>query len=506
VDIMKDKSDRRPPDSDPDDEGTAAKKAGRPRRGKVRNKAPYVAAMTRKLKQENAIGLRVLKHAIAEHPDDPFGQLGMFFESFRITAATGRKRQVSIKTEERYFDLLKLTLLTLRKPLNMHVRNLTELSTKHIRALTRYLEGRVSSSRLATLNSVQRRFGIWIGKPGLAPPLSTLVANPESARRSTSRTSPKTWVSMGIDPPAVFAAAAAVCRTTEMHMRLGWAFGLRVQEQLMFCPSEALVGDVLVITRGTKGGLTRTIKLHEPWQFDLVERARVMAEAHPRKLIAARRHLRLDQATSHYYYVCRKIGLTAAGRFHCTPHGARHSFAARGYEGITRVRPPVLGGAPVPAAVDRSARQAIAEQMGHGRAAVTAAYLGTTAGMKRAARKQLARLYERNALLGNDVQLRALAAAGKVTSFVLVGAAASGEPLQPRSPAMLFCEGLEPIPQETLEAIAARVGQLLRAKCVLVDRDALHLPTFEVLAIEWAGTAEPVSPLQCKLDFGDEST
>ena len=503
---MKDDFDPGAPDPDPDDEGTAPKKPGRPRKAAVRNKGPYMAATTRKLKQEHSSGLRVLKHAIAEHPGDPFEQLAVFFESFRITAGTGRKRQVSIKTEERYFDLLKLTLLTLRKPLNMHVRNLTELSTKHIRALTHYLEGRVSSSRLATLNTVQRRFGIWIGKPGLAPPLSTLVANPESAKRTSSRTSPKSWESMGIHPPEVFGLAAAVCQATEMHMHLGWAFGLRVLEQLMFCPSESLVGDVLVITRGTKGGRTRTIKLRHPWEFELIERARVMAESHPRKLIAARPYRRLNQAIHHYYYVCRKIGLTATGRFHSTPHGARHSFAAREYEAITGQLAPVLGGAGVPPAVDQAARQTIAEQMGHGRAAVTAAYLGTTFGMRAAARKQLKRLFERDALLGNDAELRALAAQARITDFFLVGAAATGEPMQPQSPAMLFCEGMEPIPVKTIEAIVARVGHLLRAKCVLVDRSALHLPTFEVLSIEWAGTAEPVNPLQCKLDFGDHST
>ena len=102
---MKDDFDPGAPDPDPDDEGTAPKKRGRPRKAAVRNKGPYVAATTRKLKQEHSSGLRVLKHAIAEHPGDPFEQLAVFFESFRITAGTGRKRQVSIKTEQRYFEV-----------------------------------------------------------------------------------------------------------------------------------------------------------------------------------------------------------------------------------------------------------------------------------------------------------------------------------------------------------------------------------------------------------------
>lgn len=147
----------------------------------------------------------------------------------------------------------------------------------------------------------------------------------------------------------------------------------------------------------------------------------------------------------------------------------------------------------------------IAARMGHGRAAVTGAYLGTTFGMRAAARKQLERLVERDALLGTDGRLRALAAQARITTFLLVGAAATGEPMG-QSPVKLFCEGMEPIPAATIQAIVERVGHLLRARCVAVDSHALDQPTFEVLAIELSGTAEPVNPLQCKLDFDDVST
>jgi integrase len=482
------------------------RRPGRPLKVVVVNKQPYVPAAIRKLQKEHSIGLRVLRHVIARHPGDPFAQLVEFFDDFRIPAATGRKRHVSYKTEDRYFNTLKRVLQTLRKPLNMQVQNLTDLSPRQARAVIRQWEAwGCSASTLAGLNTVLRRFGIWIGKPNLTARLAEVVANPELARRRTSALNPKSWESIGIDPEQVFTEAAVECAVTAMQLRLGWAFGLRVEEQLMLRPGEALEGNVLLLTYGTKGGLPRKIPIHHAWELALVERAKAMAEAHPKKILAARPFRDLKKARNHYYYVCRKVGLTQSGRFRSTPHGARHSFAVRRFEMQSGLAAPVLGGPAPPSEVDQAARQVVAKEMGHGRTSVTAAYLGTAYGMKAAAFKLHECMVKRNALLGNDVELREIASQARITTFLLVGAAATGEPLRD-STAMLFCAGKEPIPEEAMQAVLARVGHLLTAKCVLVDRRALNLPTFEVLAIEWAGAQGPVSPLQCKLDLEDGSS
>jgi integrase len=372
----------------PSDPGPVQKQPGRPRKVQVWEKPPYVPAAIRKMQHEHSAGLRILRHLVAEHPGDPFRQLVLFFQSFRIPAATGRKRQVADKTEDCYFNTLKRVLETLRKPLNMQVQNLTELSHKQVRAVTLHWEATGhSASSLATLNTVLRRFGIWIGKPDLAPLLADLVVNPQSAKRSTSRTEPKTWESSGIDPEDIFAAVAAECPVTAMQLRLGWAFGLRVEEQLMIRPIESHRDNVLFIMRGTKGGRLREVRIHHAWEAELLQQAERMADAHPQKILTPMPPRRLHQARNHYYYICRKVGLTQSGRFRNTPHGARHSFAARRYQLQSGLPPPVLGGPKTSREVDQAARQVIAEEMGHGRASVTGAYLGSYAFMRRKARK-----------------------------------------------------------------------------------------------------------------------
>lgn len=223
------------------------------------------------------------------------------------------------------------------------------------------------------LNTVLRRFGVWMGKPTMTPPLPELLADPRRGRRSTSATKPRSWESRKIDPEALFNKMQAECEVQEVQMRLGVAFGLRVQEQLMLRPHESDKGDRLWVHRGTKGGRWREVDIREPWQRDLLERAKVLAARHPKGILAARAWRTLQQAKDHYYYLCRKVGLKADGRFPGTPHGARHSFAIREYEKASGRRAPVLGGEKLPPTVDRQVRQHLAEQLGHGRVSATAA-------------------------------------------------------------------------------------------------------------------------------------
>jgi hypothetical protein len=103
-----------------------------------------------------------------------------------------------------------------------------------------------------------------------------------------------------------------------------------------------------------------------------------------------------------------------------------------------------------------------------------------------------------------------LAAAARITTFCLVGAAATGEPLP--DTAMVFCEGAHDLAEDALRAVLARAGQLLGAKCVVLDRRALDMPTFEIVAVGRAGSVavadEPTQPdsrgdngLQCEIQF-----
>jgi integrase len=477
---------------------------GPPRRTGRRRQQPHAAiAPRRRLRSEVGLAVPLLEQLQREHRGDVYGQLVAFFDAFRITAATGRRRPVSFKTRDKDFNTLRRVLHTLRD-LNMRNQNLGDLTQRQVRAVTRAWESAgLSASSLTTMNTVLRRFGCWIGKPQLAPPLATLLLHPEAGVRPSSLVKPKTWESRGIAPEDVFTAMERECPVAAMQLRMGWAFGLRVEEQLMLRPHEAHRGDLLAITRGAKGGRVRDVPIQEPWELELVEQAKALAIAHPHRILASRGR-DLEQARAHYYYLCRKIGLYAKGRFPSTPHGARHSFATRRYQRNGGVPAPVLGGTMPPERLDRAVRKRVAEELGHCRPGITSAYIGSVPKLNAVAKRQHKRLVEREALLGSDPRLQELARQAGLGAFCLAGAAAIGDRLTGQ--ALVLCEARQPLAEGLLKAILGRTSALLNVACVVTDRAAVRigeLATFEIPALAHGvlipGSA-PQLPGQLQLD------
>lgn len=465
---------------------------GRPKRVHVHEKPKRssFAPAIRQMRKETGRGRELVAKLERDYPGDIRNQLHEFFRAFRIPAATGRSRMVSHKTELRYENSLSAAFSTLRE-LNMPIRNLSELSPRHVRHVTREWERQGhSASSLATLNTALRRLGIWMGKPDLVPLLPELLQNPLAGRRSTSATAPKTWESHGVNPEDVFQAMKVECEITAMQLRLGWAFGLRVEEQLMFRPLESHKGDTLYISRGTKGGKLREVKLLEDWEFALIEQAKAMASADSQRNplgILSPSVRRLRKALRHFYWLCEKIGLTKKGRFGVTPHGARHSFACRRYQWQSGLPAPVLGGVMPDRPLDTATRLAVSQELGHGRKSASTAYLGTVIGMRSVTRAQLERLKEREHVLGGDEHLVSLARQARLTAFYLVGPAATGDQLP--DIVTIFCEANEPIADAHLESISQRCGELLSKRCMPTTRHAIEIgraETFEILALSRA--------------------
>jgi integrase len=468
-------------------------RGGRPRRTVFPDQPPPQSRTTlRKLRHEIGIGLPLLEELRKQHPDDHVAQLAGFFREFRIPAATGRKRPVAIKTRAKYFHIMHRVMASLRE-LNMRNRNLTEMSTRQVRAVHRQWEAAgASDSSLAMLNTVLRRFGVWMGKPALTPPLPELLADPRRGRRSTSATKPRNWESRDIDPGALFKKMAAECQVQELQMRLGLAFGLRVEEQLMFRPHESDKGNWLWVHQGTKGGRWREVDITEPLQRELLERAKLIAARHPKGILAARAWRTLQQARDHYYYLCRKVGLKADGSFRSTPHGARHSFAVGIYEKESGQRAPVIGGGPLPRLEDLRIRQHLAEQLGHGRISATAAYIGTVAHMTALDRRRDKCLEKRERLLAEDDLLQSLSRQANVQTFCLTGAAANGD--TPGSLELILCEAPEPVSERLLKAILARAGELLQTRCIPTDRRCVALSGLATFEVRELGRRSSVSP------------
>jgi len=80
-----------------------------------------------------------------------------------------------------------------------------------------------------------------------------------------------------------------------------------------------------------------------------------------------------------FYRVTKKIGLTRK-RLGVTPHSLRHSYANREYERVTSHLSPVHGGtlAQDDPHADRAARELVANELGHSRPSIAAAYIGGT--------------------------------------------------------------------------------------------------------------------------------
>jgi len=158
-----------------------------------------------------------------------------------------------------------------------------------------------------------------------------------------------------------------------MSVRLQAVFGLRREEAIKFSPSEAFRGDHIALKASwTKGGRPRTIPITNGYQYVLLDQVRELVKGGaliPAQLNYIQQQRRYDRQT-------RKAGMKNL-------HGLRHAYAQRRYKQLTGWNCPARGG---PASkklsqkqrvIDEQARLTISHELGHGRATITAVYIGT---------------------------------------------------------------------------------------------------------------------------------
>jgi len=386
-------------------------------------------------------GLQTLAKATKRHPDDPKAQAAYFADNQPLTAATGRRREVSNKTQTDFYDTLIRGTVELRAE-GMPIRNLNELGQAHIICLMRrWIAAGQAAATITTKLSFFRKFLTLIGKPQVIPRgaawfelLASKGIDGDYLVRSQVASVSKSWESHGIDVHKVVARVQKECPITALHMELQAAFGLRVMESLQIEPEISDMGTQLHVFRGTKGGKSRMVQFDSDpvvceWQRDVLERAKVVARKHPKRRLALPKQS-LESARNHYYQVIKTTGVTKA-ELGVTSHGLRHSFAARKYEQMTESRPPVespanLLGVGVDRDTDHHARLDISQELGHWRKDVTSAYLGSMDRMSRDAKRRVhgwLDVFEHN----SDVR-KAFSETG-VTKAWLSGKAAMGMPL-----------------------------------------------------------------------------
>jgi hypothetical protein len=134
--------------------------------------------------------------------------------------------------------------------------------------------------------------------------------------------------------------------------------------------SEALARNAVTISDGTKGGRSREVPITSERQIEALSRA-AAAQGSDRSMIPR------DET----WKTWREGDLRAVReivREHTSEglHGLRAAFACERYQSLTGSPAPVVGGSGVDRDLDREARQAISEELGHGRIDITNEYLG----------------------------------------------------------------------------------------------------------------------------------
>ncbi len=342
--------------------------------------APVHRSVVNLQKKETGKGIQLVAELKAMFPNDPYRQVGEFFERFLLPAGTGRKRAASFQTQKAYKDRMNVVVRTL-KEMNMPIQNIDQISAKQVKKMFQHFEatGR-PAGWLANMNTTGRRMGIWLGKPDMCPTLPNLLVHPSLAKRQYSAIVAKDWEARGVDVEIAIAQVEADCEITGLQLRAAKEFGVRVQEFIMFKPALSMkIPGFIDVIDGAKGGRRRSVPIETDEQREVLARFLELSEAHPQGLVTVGAHRSLRQAVKHFYYQISKAGINKKD-LGITAHGLRHGYACRIYKMLTGVDAPVMGGPRVDPEIDRKARDEIALRLGHTRREIVSAYIGSHKG------------------------------------------------------------------------------------------------------------------------------
>ncbi len=250
---------------------------------------------------------------------------------------------------------------------------------RHMKALGYAWEKNgLSPSTLQNRFSIFRTFATWIGKKGMIQGNERYVQNPQSVVRHLVTQTDKTWSGQkkSLEEKLPFIRDKDVF--VAMQLELQRAFGLRMKEAALLRPHQADKGICLLVNWGTKGGRDRIVPIETDYQRDVLERAKSLLPLMHSSMIPTPYNFR--QWRDHYYYICQEHGISRKDGI--TSHGLRHERLNEIYQQITGqaspVKQPTINAAKVHPDLDKLARQEIAEVAGHGRAAISSAYCGSS--------------------------------------------------------------------------------------------------------------------------------
>ena len=266
------------------------------------------------------------------------------------------------------------TQATRRRILDRIANQLHELGYKHMQAKSlkpKHVEALVSLWKdqdlsVGTLKNLLSGLRWWarhVGKGDMIPKDNSAY---DIGNRSQVATESKAWELKEEQ------LARVSDEYVRLSLRLQAAFGLRREEAIKFSPSYAIKDNHIKLKpTWTKGGRARTVPILNGGQRVLLDEVKALAKG---GALIPPDQIYIDQQ-NRYDRQVRKAGIK-------NPHGLRHAYAQRRYEELTGWKAPVAGG---PAskflssdqrALNRGARETIAEELGHSREEISKVYLG----------------------------------------------------------------------------------------------------------------------------------
>lgn len=251
-----------------------------------------------------------------------------------------------------------------------------------------WAERKLSVATVHNYLSFLRTYAAWIGRPGMVRDVATYFgADSHYVHRERTAKVDRSWIARCVEVEAKIREVTAYDPWVGMQLELCYRFGLRAKEARHFRPHVAVIARELANPRdaqhfpdckqflrvryGTKGGRPRDIPVKTPEQQELIERA--LQSVAPGHYVGAPGRTAVQNA-NRFYNVLRRFEITKTA-LGVTAHGLRHQHANDRYEELAGEPSPVRGGAGVGDA-DGTARMAVSSELGHGRIAITDAYLG----------------------------------------------------------------------------------------------------------------------------------
>jgi hypothetical protein len=299
----------------------------------------------------------------------------------------------SHRTKQQNSITLMAGMNTLTGDLKMAIQNPYNIGDRHITKLVQhwyYVEKKCAKTMTNDL-SVWRKFAGWIGKAGMVKKLAHYLPDVPAAdlKVSPMKTTSPTWVEAGIDVEAKINEAFLVDERFGAILLSQLAFGLRAQEAICCKPHKWDHGNGLMVygSDGPKGGRDRFLHIRcieQRQVLDLMKRMTTQRGRLGWSKDAYGRKAGLKENIKHYYYCMEKIGITKELANVCG-HGLRAQFTEDGMM-LKGMLPATLGGTEDQMPKEEQDRiiAQLSEDLGHSRRQILAAYVGSTARVRKA--------------------------------------------------------------------------------------------------------------------------